>query len=242
MALNNGALALLQQVHEKTKDNGDEDSAGGINTNIPIEFRLGDGLHVVDQADIICIAGMGVHSMVNILHQEQSQQTRRRRPPPPPQQQQQQQLSAAETNAPDGEDSLTLSRIGCTRLILQPTNSRPRHLMVLYNRLQETGWMVEDERIEKLSSRWYITTSFRKQTQSNINIVTEEQSSTKVVLPGSILSTTLTSSHAMYQVFEEYCHHHTMWIEEDSKARRRIDPEEAHWLDHFRNQSPRVKI
>jgi tRNA A22 N-methylase len=209
-ALENGALSLLKRVQKRTHNEKE------YKNNIPIEFLLGDGLYVLDHADIICIAGMGVHSMINILDQKQ------------------QQMNNVET--------LELTRIGCKRLIVQPTNSRPSHLILLYNKLQNDGWKVENERIERLSSRWYITTSFRKQVRENDDGVNnefdeEEEIEHPMVLPGSILSTTMTDSHPMYQIFEEYCYHHTVWIEEDSKAGRNVDPQEDNWLHQFRKPS-----
>ena len=138
----------------------------------------------------------------------------------------------------DEEETLELTRIGCKRLILQPTNSRPCHLILLYNKLHNDGWEVENERIEKLSSGWYITTSFRKQILDGItNDVNEDKMDDTMVLPGAILSTTMSDSHPMYQTFEEYCHHHSVWIEEDSKAGRNVDPQEANWLNVFRKPS-----
>ena len=194
-ALTYGALAMLEKIRNQTKT-FDEDGFDS-SPELPVEFRLGNGLEALEfgEADVICIAGMGVNTMLQILEQE-------------------------------GDDGRNLEKIGCKRLVLQATNSRPRNLILLYDRLQEMGWKVEDERIEYLSSRWYITARFELP-DSN------EGESSELELPGSKLQS-LSEEHSMRQIFNEYCLHHKKWIETDAKLPSyQMDPGDGRWLEYF---------
>ena len=170
-------------------------------SNFPVEFRLGDGLEALEfgEADTICIAGMGVNTMLQILEQRSSK-------------------NSWGTN---------LEKIGSKRLVLQATNSRPRNLVLLYDRLQDMGWELKNEQIEKLSSRWYITSRFDASTDSGQrNLVNPE-------LPGSRLRS-LNKNCSMRRSFDEYCLHHKRWIQQDAKASgQQIDSRDLRWLKFF---------
>jgi tRNA A22 N-methylase len=203
-ALQDGALSLLENVQkynylEEQKKN----KAKGL-LEIPIEFRFSNGLENVDQADAVCIAGMGVHTMLRILESS---------------------FSSTEEGM-----LLDVDRIGCQKLLLQPTNSRPRHLILLYDTLQESGWCLVDERIEKLSSRWYISSCFMRSNRHR------QENEDEVALPLSKLSSTLgeSDSSSMRQVFEEYLQHHLHWIHQDAKAGGGATNEaDQRWLARF---------
>ncbi len=203
-ALTYGALAMLEKIRNQTKTY-DEDGFDS-SPELPVEFRLANGLEALElgEADIICIAGMGVNTMLEILQQE------------------------------GNDGSSYLEKIGCQRLVLQATNSRPRNLILLYDRLQEMGWKLEDERIEKLSSRWYITARFElansvQHTRHDSN----EGESSQLELPGSKLQS-LNDEHSMRQIFDEYCLHHRKWIQRDAKLPSyQMDPRDSRWLEYF---------
>ncbi|KAG7346712.1 hypothetical protein IV203_005781 [Nitzschia inconspicua] len=199
-ALENGALSLLSQIESRRKGIDPQKAA----LDVPVEFRHGDGLKALEEgeADIVCMAGMGVSTLLQILEQD--------------------------------HDALTsdLNRRQYTDLILQPTNSKPRNLMFLYKSLQDSGWELRNERIVKLSSRWYVTSHFTRP-QSNIPVTALiEDGAMKI--PGSTLDCTLSDSDPMRQDLEEYCRHHSQWIRKDSEYGR-MDLLEEVWLERFGN-------
>jgi len=202
-ALTYGAISLLERIKNQSAT---VDGEGLMEySNFPIEFRLGDGLEALEfgEADTICIAGMGVNTMLQILEQRSSKNSR----------------------------GTNLEKIGSKRLVLQATNSRPRNLVLLYDRLQDMGWELKNEQIEKLSSRWYITSRFDASKDSGQhNLVNPE-------LPGSRL-TSLDKNCSMRRSFDEYCLHHKRWIQQDAKASgQQIDSRDLRWLKFFFHES-----
>ena len=202
-ALTYGAIALLEQIRNQTMSLNDD-----FFEEFPIEFRLGNGLEALEfgEADIICIAGMGVNTMLKILEQESSMNS----------------------------EGTCLEKIGCKRLVLQATNSRPRNLILLYDRLQKMGWKVRDERIEKLSSRWYITACFeiRNDAPSSIHL-DESVPLVDLELPGLKLRS-FDKTCSTRKIFDEYCLHHKQWIQQDAKvSRQQINSRDLRWLEYF---------
>jgi tRNA A22 N-methylase len=160
-------------------------------SQLPVDFYCANGLVKVGRGDgdIVCIAGMGVKTMLKII-------------------------TPAE-----------LDRVQCQALLLQPTNSKPRNLIQLYDALQKSGWRLEGERIQKISSRWYISSAFSKTDQSYTPLGTLE-------LPGSKLHDCLnTSSSEMKTEFVKYVKHHCSWLEADKKFG--LDSDEQRWRDTF---------
>jgi tRNA A22 N-methylase len=169
----------------------------------PVEFRYGDGLRALNDGEgqIVCIAGMGANTMLQIL-------------------------------SPGSE----LDRIQCTRLILQPTNSKPRNLILLYKKLQQDGWEVANEQIEKLSGRWYVTIRFKR--LEAVTTFVDLASGSKdpaLTLPGTVLSSQYNTFHPMRQAFDDYCQHHNKWILFDAEYAP-LDALELQWLKIFGNQ------
>jgi tRNA A22 N-methylase len=185
-----------------------------------VEFRLGNGLQALknDEIDIICIAGMGVNTMIEILDQNSTTMTTT--------------TVDDNNNNNDNDDNTTdLERVGCKRLVLQPTNSKPRNLILLYDWLQSKGWEITDERIEKISSRWYFSTSFEL-TKKNQQYTSSMNS---MQLPGCKLIC-LDQSYSMRKEFDEYCKHHKLWIKQDQRVsdqKKKINPRESRWLEYF---------
>lgn len=195
--LRDGALTLYQEVLDRYQMNADAD------TDAPppsVEFQLGNGLAEIDpgKADVVCIAGMGVNTMLKII-------------------------TASE-----------LERVGCKVLLLQPTNSKPKNLMILYDTLQQQGWQLLNERIEKLSSRWYISAAFvNTQSHSMTNTSSSSSGSVHQQLPGSKLSS-LDASNEMKDTFEAYIQHHFSWLDQEKKYKAgRISENEARWLNAY---------
>ena len=141
-ALEDGAL----KFHEKIKDiiGRSAENASSIKGDtfsdclLPLQFIEGDGLLPLKpgEADAVCIAGMGVETMISILN------------------------SCVPKSNPQQK---CIEYIECNRLYLQPQKSRPRYLVKLYRTLQSEGWTLSDERISYLKSRWYLTAAFQRE-------------------------------------------------------------------------------
>ena len=231
-ALQNGAWKLQQQVLASQQQQYLAAAATTTATTTnqqhwsPVEFLLGDGLAALrpGQADTVCIAGMGVHTMVEILRATTTASTTTTNI-----------VNALDEAAPAPPLLLWLDELGCQRLILQSTDSRPRQLMRLYETLGDLGWTVTDERIEYLASRWYLSSSFvRRHDNNNNNSATARAGGCAGVFPGSLLATT--SCDEMRPIYLHWVHHHCKWILQTwvkagtlSHHHRR----EAVWLNEF---------
>jgi tRNA A22 N-methylase len=201
-ALQNGAISLLKNVLTHVDDK--EKTMPGIikeETSLEqvIEFRVGNGLSAVKngEADAVCIAGMGVHTMIRIIQ-------------------------ASKDGVSDA------ARVGCQQLLLQPTNTRPRNLIMLYDFLQEAGWRVAEERIEKLSSRWYISTSFIKG-----DLLQNAGEEYNVAHLPCLKLLELDGSNPMRAVFDDYKRHQIDWIKDDAKASSIMFEDDKRWLAIF---------
>jgi len=144
------------------------------------------------EADAVCIAGMGANAMTKILQ------------------------SSAELGIAD------LERLNTQRLILQLTNSRPRNLFKVYKMLQQSGWVLLDERIEFLSGMWYISCCFAHSRQNSDQLERMSYPTAKLAL--------LEEEDAMKLVTRDYWLHHLNWIEREDKASSgQIRKEDATW-------------
>lgn len=163
-----------------------------------LEFRESNGLHAVrrGEADTLCIAGMGVHSMVEILTAKRA-------------------LSSSQHH-----QLLLLDDLDCQRLIIQPTNSRPHHLTHLYDNLNEIGWSVQDERIEFLSSRWYLSVAFER-----------KETAMDAPPPGALLALSMDS--LTMEEFGKWVIHHRKWILQDASMTGSLLDEDKRWLEAF---------
>jgi tRNA A22 N-methylase len=209
-ALQNGAISLLENVLTNVNDRNK--TMSGIikeETSLEnlIEFRVGNGLSAAKngEADAVCIAGMGVHTMIKIIQQ------------------------ASKEGVSDAE------RVGCQQLLLQPTNTRPRNLIMLYDFLQESGWRVAEERIEKLSSRWYISTSFIK--GDLLQQHAGEEYNVAQLPCFKLLE--LDGSNPMRAVFDDYKRHQIDWLKDDAKASGVMFEDDKRWLAVFGEQDER---
>jgi tRNA A22 N-methylase len=188
-----GGIALWENVQTKCEDAESEDS-------ISIDFRQSDGLQKVKtgEADVVCIAGMGVNTMLKILKS-------------------------------DRDSILHLDRINCQQLLLQATNSRPSNLILLYDHLQSSGWKLIDERIEYVSSRWYVSSHFSRAKENE----SFKQSPKTFELPTAKVAK-VEKTEPMYDIFKDYVNHHCNWIEQDAAFRGRIIREsDQRWLAEF---------
>ena len=215
-ALQDGALANYQRMIQYVQNNdtnNDSTSLGDVSMtqlDATLKFCAGNGLQPLpsNQIDAICLAGMGIHTMKDILFQPS--------------------LLSSTTSS----STLEIDRIGCQHLLVQPTNSKPRNLITLYDSLQSHGWTLQQERIEYLSSRWYITSLFSRHTKADIDEHINNDEATTISLPGDYLKTlkSKSQSHTMYSTYLEYVKHHKQWLQMDATKKSTLCEEDQRWL------------
>uniref|UniRef100_A0A7R9WWI5 Uncharacterized protein n=1 Tax=Craspedostauros australis TaxID=1486917 RepID=A0A7R9WWI5_9STRA len=111
---------------------------------------------------------------------------------------------------------------------------------MLYDALQRDGWKLEDERIESLSSRWYLSSRFSKlhedASASSSQMQVAEDIET-LALPGERLLPDPQGpvDDAMRTCFSQYVEHHVAWIQKDAKIGARQSESEAKWLERFQS-------
>jgi tRNA A22 N-methylase len=193
-ALRSGALLSLEKINDSISRMPKADDEGGINNlqnstiKLPIDFRLGSGLSTLQPGDAcgVILAGMGVHTMIEIL---------------------------------TGSNDLTM--LDTNHLFLQPTNSRPRHLLMLYDALRDK-WRLMDENIVYLGGRWYINSYFKRSVESERSF------------PGHFLMNNEGSS-SMKATYESYVRHHIQWLKKDHEKRGTIEVDDRKWLQYICN-------
>ena len=118
-----------------------------------------------------------------------------------------------------------LERLGTRRLYLQPTNSRPRNLMALYDSLQHDGWRLHEERIQRVSGRWYISSAFHK--------APIQRGGGNLALPGDKLQLSDVDAESTRQEHQRYVEHHLTWLERDLRTRGHLDPADQRWRKKY---------
>ena len=186
-ALQSGCAANLAKVRNYRLKKGPScDTERDVTASL--ELRVGEGLRCIHpgEVDVVCICGMGAHTMLGILLE------------------------------PAGE-RLLLDQIGVQRLVLQPTNSRPRNMVALYSDLQRFGWGLSQEAIEMVAGRWYITAAFTKRFSSSnatANGPSASGGGARATYPGECLAV-LEQGVPMLEVYKDYVRHHVRWLERD---------------------------
>ncbi len=186
-ALENGGLASLKRVNEALSK-----IDGSVNNNkslaLPIQFRVGDGLSALrpGEANAVVIAGMGIHTMIDII------------------------AGKSEATKPPIES------LESEYIFLQPTNSRPQHLIMLYDSLQkELGWELCDEKVAFVGGRWYISSFFRRNDDNNIG---------PYRFPGHYLLDN--------EIFDKYVRHHLEWLRQVFE-KGPLAAEDTRWMKHI---------
>ena len=198
-ALQDGAFTYQTKLNDIISFTNHDSKQQSLTVLPNVEFRIGNGIQPLHQNEVnaICIAGMGINTMLKIL------------------------LLTSSTSKPPSS-SLSNHQNNCTHLYLQPTNSRPKNLVFLYTELQKHGWTLKNERIEYLSSRWYITSSFQFHKHKN-----NEQP----LLPGHFLSK-LPNDSNMKQIYHDYVQYHKSWLHKDRQRKGSLSHEDLLWLQH----------
>jgi hypothetical protein len=185
-ALENGGISSLKQVNfalSKISLLSNDKSL-----ELPIQFRIGDGLSALQpgEADALVIAGMGVHTMLDIVI---------------------------------GTSEATALSLGSEYLFLQPTNSRPQHLIILYDGLQTNlGWELCDEKVAFVGNRWYISSYFRRNDNDCDTIGVYR-------FPGHYLLDN--------GIFDSYVKHHLEWLKQDFERAPSLVTEDVRWIKHI---------
>ncbi|KAL7551033.1 hypothetical protein ACHAWF_014234 [Thalassiosira exigua] len=164
---------------------------------LPVEFRLGCGLEPLEpgEADAVVLAGMGVHTMLEILF--------------------------GNIESGSASDVAPVDRVKTTHLFLQPTNSRPQHMIILYDQLQNSAWTLKDEKVAYVGGRWYISTLFERGGYS-------VGGSKRFLLPGHFLKA------CDGEDYDAYVKHHMRWLETDfNRPKGMLEDEDIRWLKYI---------
>jgi tRNA A22 N-methylase len=219
LALRQGAYQLLNDICVYQQG---QNQTSPLNASItpqsplPVTFRHGNGLQALlpGEADTVCIAGMGVHTMLEILLATTSNISSHDA------------AATADGSLAPCQRPLLLDELACQRLILQPTNARPHLLTLLYHQLQFMNWSICDERVEYLSSRWYLSVALERSANCT-NVVT----SRNFALPGTILAQS-TDSRTRRELYT-WVSHHATWIRQDAARTGVMRLEDGQWLAAF---------
>lgn len=191
---------VSDNLDDLSKDLGEESSK----LMLPVEFRIGDGLSPLKlgEADAICMAGMGVDTILSIL--------------------------VKRLDDASDDNTRVLDSLQCNSLFLQPPNSRPRKLMELYEHVHRLGFSLANERITKLKERYYITSHFdRRDARENSSIVAEAD--TGNVIPGSFLFRS--PDVEQRNMYREFVDHHYRWLQKDFRKNGDLWDYDKLWIE-----------
>lgn len=195
-ALKHGAFQVLDKVQEMLVRKGLHRQENTNHSLPPLDFRLSDGLKQIQAHEADAICIAGMG--VNVMTK----------------------ILQASTN-----NIREVDRVGCQYLVLQPTNSRPRNLLLLYDTLQQSGWSLREERLECLATRWYLSASFVR-TKPVLRGTTD-----MACLPTSRLAL-LEENDRMKVETRAYWNHHLKWIRmEEAASGGEITPYDKRWRD-----------
>lgn len=196
-ALLDGALAMLEQLKELNIDPPLSTSA--------LSFRHGNGLEALEagEADIVCVAGMGVNTMVDIF-------------------------SSLST---ENEPRPLLEVLDTQCLVLQPTNTRPRNLIHLYDFLYQQGYRAKEEQLVTLSGRWYITSAFHRRR----SVAPETSGDALLPLKEFPFSRCMEAveQRETHGLLQGYLLHHCTWLRKEEQQAGMLRGREDEWLAKF---------
>eukprot|EP00934_Nitzschia_sp_Nitz4_P005388 Nitzschia sp. Nitz4//scaffold212_size37733//11374//12183//NITZ4_007732-RA/size37733-processed-gene-0.32-mRNA-1//1//CDS//3329542019//5378//frame0 len=186
----------------------DEEEYEYLDEAINIDFRVSDGLENVErgEGDVVSISGIGARTILEILYPPKSKQLHESMEAP-------------------------LDRVGCQYLLLQPASSRPRHLVPIYEALQQSGWELVGERIECISQRWFLSCAFQRAPDRP-----SDDSSAKRTI--QLPTTALLNRPEDHGALNEYWDHHVKWIQRDDDVSqgRGLKKEEIQWREWVAQQ------
>ncbi|CAM9529604.1 unnamed protein product, partial [Ectocarpus fasciculatus] len=121
---------LAQPINKGSSGEGvGNEGAVAVGVVPRLECRLGDGLAVLEEgeADTVCIAGVGVRTMIQILSASTSSSNGE---------------VADSPESSHGRGASALSGLGVRRLVLQPMDARLEYMRDLRVWLRENGWRI----------------------------------------------------------------------------------------------------
>ena len=249
-ALDDGALQTLKKIinaitwsssssiaeyyYINCKSNNENNSNNNNTELLPIEFRISNGLEAlhIGEADAIVLAGMGVETMMEILFLDNDGRR-------------------------SGKDTVItppIDRVRTNHIYLQPANSRPQHMMKLYDRIQQTGeWILGNESIAYSSGRWYINSFFERRRQQQQLQQQNQQSNnddggdddddddnddvggdSRFHFPGHFLVQQVTMNDNE-NVYDSYIKHHLQWLKDDCERTPKYvrEDEDRRWIEYI---------
>ena len=232
-ALENGAMEFHKKVNWMLRKNyttgaGAGAGAGASISSLPVEFRFGDGLEPLNrgEADAICLAGMGVDTMISIL----SASVSARHEHDQAKEAENEDESTSSSASANASTMTQLDHLECQSLYLQPPTSRPRQLMELYKNIQGTTneWILSDERISMIKKRWYITMAFDRRNDSN-TYSNSDPDSNGILLPGHFLSRSADETQRLE--YYAYVKHHLQWLNKDLNRNATLCENDIIWRE-----------
>lgn len=123
-----------------------------------------------------------------------------------------------------------VDRVNTQRIFVQPTNSRPQHMMILYENIQSySEWVLRNETVAYLSGRWYINAYFERQRQSN------NARDTSFRYPGQFL-VQQSKEGDDEGVYDAYVKHHLRWLKPlYEKTECALEAEDIRWLEYIQS-------
>ena len=244
-------LGMLENIEAYSSDSLKHIFSDSIDENrpithsnlLPVEFRIGDGLEPLrtGEADGIILAGMGVHTMLDILFGMDhgfSARPDAKWPNKLVESDSQSTLDSGSTypvSDSSYSDSPPLDRLQTRYLFLQPTNSRPRHLLLMYDQLYtQGGFELIDEKIVFVGGRWYISSFFERPNDENLSISKgaeiDDNSTPEFLFPGHFLKDKVSDEN----IYDEYVRHHAQWLNNDYVRRNGIlEKDDVRWIQYL---------
>jgi len=128
-----------------------------------------------------------------------------------------------------------VDRVQTKRIFVQPTNSRPQHLMIIYEKLQQSSeWVLRDETVSYLGRRWYINAYFEKR------CIQEEDNDNSFRFPGHFL--VKSDIEEDIDAYDSYVKHHLRWLKEDfERPKCVLEDEDKRWLEYMQSAEENAK-
>ncbi len=206
---------------------------------LPIEFRVGYGLEPLQPGEggALVMAGMGHLTMLDVLFGSGADDGKRHH-----HNSDDEEIPSVDRIHTQNHHNLDdtgihpVDRIHTQRVFLQPTNSRPQHMIELYDRMQESGeWDLKGELIAHVGGRYYINSYFER---IRDNFHRQISGDTSYRFPGHFMvRDTLDHAHAADsggQVYDSYVKHHIQWLKEDyQRPQYMLADEDRRWLEYI---------
>ena len=121
-----------------------------------------------------------------------------------------------------------VDKVQTKRIFAQPTNSRPQHLLILYEKLQQSSeWVLKDETISHLGGRWYINAYFERRCSGDAEEYIFR-------FPGHFL--VQSDTEEALDAYDSYVKHHLRWLKGDfERPKCVLEDEDKRWLEYIQS-------